>query len=159
MNISIPGRRERRSGLLFVMSAALLWGTVGVTTRSLYAVSLTTPLSIGFFRLAIASPVLLAIGWQALRWQLFRVPARDLVLMALIGVLMAFYQVSYFTAVRSLGAAVATLITLCTAPAMVAALSSILAKERLTGKILAIEYWCRVLIREVLNNAPSSGVH
>ena len=137
MNMSIPGRRERRSGLLFVMSAALLWGTVGVTTKSLYAVSTTTPLSIGFFRLAIASPVLLAIGWQALRWQLFRIPARDLVLMALIGVLMAFYQVSYFTAVRSLGAAVATLITLCTAPAMVAALSSILAKERLTGKILA----------------------
>jgi DME family drug/metabolite transporter len=57
--------------------------------------------------------------------------------MGLIGVTMAFYQVSYFTAVKSLGAAVAALITLCTAPVMVGLLSTALTGEKPTAKILA----------------------
>ncbi len=137
MSISTIGRAQARSGMLFVLSSAILWGTVGVTTKALYGLSATTPLSIGFFRLGIASPILLAVGWRALKWRLFKIPARDLGLMALIGILMGYYQVSFFTAVQSLGAAVATLITLCTAPAMVAILSTLLTKERLTAKILA----------------------
>ena len=137
MSESSSGRAETRSGLLFVMSAAILWGTVGVTTKSLYGVSAANPLSIGFFRLGIAAPVLMAVGFQALGWRLFKVPVRDLGLMALIGILMAFYQVSFFTAIQSLGAAVATLITLCTAPAIVALLSSVLTKEKLSWRILA----------------------
>ncbi len=137
MNSSTPGRAEARTGLLFVMIAAVLWGTVGVTTKALYGITTTTPLSIGIFRLGIATPILWAIGWYTLKWRMFKVPARDLGLMALIGILMAFYQVSYFTAVQSLGAAVAALITLCTAPAMVATIAALATKERLTGKILA----------------------
>jgi len=136
VNTSTAGRAEARSGLLFVMSAAILWGTVGVTTKTLLGLTATTPLSIGFFRLAFAAPILWVAGWQALKWRMFRVPARDLGLMGVIGILMALYQVCYFTAVQHLGAAVAALITLCTAPAMVAALSAVLTKERLTAPLL-----------------------
>ena len=153
---STSGRAETRSGLLFVMSAAILWGTVSVTTKSLYGVSAANPLSIGFFRLGIASPVLLAVGFQALRWQLFKVPVRDLGLMALIGILMAFYQVAFFTAIQTLGAAVATLITLCTAPAMVMLLSTFIAKEKLTGKIFAA-MGCALLGTALLIQVRSNG--
>jgi DME family drug/metabolite transporter len=57
--------------------------------------------------------------------------------MMMIGILMAFYQVGYFTAVQSLGVAVAALITLCTAPAMVAVLSAVLIKEKIAPKTFA----------------------
>jgi DME family drug/metabolite transporter len=103
----------------------------------LYGVAETSPLSIGFFRLAIATPVLWVVGWNAIQGRMFQVTGRDFGLMALIGVLMAFYQVSFFTAIQTLGAAIATLITLCTAPAIVAALSAVITKEKLTRRILA----------------------
>lgn len=137
MKTSPTQPNQARSGMLMVMSAAILWGTVAVTTRSIYAVTNANPLSIGFFRLGIASPVLMIIGLKTLGWRLFQVPRRDLALMALIGILMAFYQVAFFTAIQSLGAAVATLITLCTAPAMVALIATLVTKERLNLKILA----------------------
>lgn len=136
MTASIPERIGTRFGLLLVMSAAVLWGTVGITTKALYSSDITTPISIGFFRLSIATPVLWVVGWRILKWRMFYISARDLGLMAVVGVLMAFYQASYYTAIQSLGASTAALITLCTAPAMVAIISTTLTKEKLTAQIL-----------------------
>ena len=48
-----------RRGLVLILIAALLWGTVGVATKMIYTLVATTALSIGFLRLAIATPVLL----------------------------------------------------------------------------------------------------
>ncbi len=83
-------------GLLQVTSAAVLWGTVGIASKSLYSLANTDPLSIGFFRLAFAAPALLIAGRLATGDRLLRVSGRDLVRMAGIGAMMALYQATYF---------------------------------------------------------------
>lgn len=124
-----------RPGLLLIMLSAIMWGTVGVTTQALYDLTVTTPLSIGFFRLLLATPALFLAGWFSLRQGLFQAPRRDLALMILIGAMTAGYQVCYFTAIEYIGVAVAALITLCTAPVMVAAISAGVMREWPTGRV------------------------
>ncbi|QEM69287.1 EamA family transporter [Geobacter sp. FeAm09] len=136
MHNSITRHAEARRGLLLVMLAAVLWGTVGVSSKTLYAISATTPLSIGFFRLALAVPVLLLACWFKLGRGMLRVTRRDFALMVLIGAMTALYQACYFAAIARVGVAVATLITLCTAPVMVALLATLFTAERLTGRLL-----------------------
>ena len=126
-------RTMSRCGLLFVMLAALTWGTVGVTTKTLYGLAGTTPLSVGFFRLALAVPALWLGCWCLLGRRMFQVPWRDAAMMTLLGFMTALYQVCYFSAIAWVGVAVATLITLCTAPVMVAVLAASLTAERLTA--------------------------
>jgi DME family drug/metabolite transporter len=125
-----------RRGLLSIVIAGVLWGTVGVATKALYGLTNTNPLSIGFFRLAIATPVLLAACWLTLGRRMFQVTPRDLMLMLFIGAATAFYQVCYFAAIAHVGVAVAVLITLCTAPVIVALLSAVLLRERLSPSVL-----------------------
>lgn len=129
-------RAELRRGLLLILLAAVMWGTVGITTKTIYGLSATNPLSIGFFRLALALPVLYAICWTRLRSRMFQVAGRDLALMALIGTMTALYQVCYFGAIARTGVAVATLVTLCTAPVMVAVISVALTRRRPSGYLL-----------------------
>jgi DME family drug/metabolite transporter len=136
MDIIFDSRAQSRRGLLLILLAALLWGTVGVATQGLYHLSDTNALSIGFFRLAIATPALAAACWRALGRRALRIPARDLVFMLLIGAATAFYQVCYFAAIARVGVAMAVLITLCTAPVIVALLSAVLLRERLTSATL-----------------------
>jgi drug/metabolite transporter, DME family len=136
MNTQTDPRSAARRGLFLILGAALLWGTVGVTTRALYDLSGTNALSIGFFRLAIATPVLLLACWSALGRRAFRIAPRDLALMICIGAAMAFYQVCYFAAIARVGVAVAVLITLCTAPVLIAMLAAVFLRERLTPTVL-----------------------
>jgi DME family drug/metabolite transporter len=136
MTIRLDARAGSRRGLLLILLAALLWGTVGVTTKALYNLSETNALSIGFFRLAITTPALLAACWHTLGRRTFKIAPRDLAFMIVIGVAMAFYQVCYFAAISRVGVAVAVLVTLCTAPVMVALLAALLLRERLSGATL-----------------------
>ncbi len=129
-------RSDARRGLLLIVLTAVLWGTVGVTTKSLYQLSDANALSIGFFRLLVSTPVLLLACWLTLGRGAFRIPARDLLGMMLIGVAMAFYQVCYFAAIARVGVAIAVLITLCTAPVMVALISAVLLRERISRPVL-----------------------
>ncbi len=110
----------------------MLWGTVGVTTQLLYNTSRANPLSIGFFRLGIATPVLALACWVLLGRRVFRIARRDLARMALIGVMLALYQACFFAAIIWVGVAVATLVTLCHAPVLVARLAASVLGERLT---------------------------
>lgn len=123
-------------GLLSIILAAVLWGTVGVAVKLIYGLTPTNALSIGFLRLAISAPVLLAVGWYLLGGKLFRVAKRDLMLMLLIGVMMAQYQVCYFGAIAKVGVAIAVLVTLCIAPIIVAFVSLWWLGEKLTPKLL-----------------------
>ena len=124
-----------RRGLLLIVLTAVLWGTVGVTSKGVYGTANTNPLSIGFYRLAFSLPVLLAACWHHLGHRAFCVPRRDLVVMLAIGVAMALYQVCYFAAIPRIGVTVAVLITLCVAPVIVALLSAVLLREPLTGPV------------------------
>ena len=127
---------QARRGLLLIVLAAVMWGTVGVATKYIYRVSDTNALSIGFFRLLFSAPILLGACWFMLGRHAFRIPLRDLGFMALMGGAMALYQVCYFAAIARVGVAVAVLITLCTAPVMVALLSAVLLRERLSRPVL-----------------------
>lgn len=125
----IAAPRQRR-GMLLIALGALLWGTVGIATRFVYDLASTNALSIGFYRLALSVPALaLACWWQVGRAAL-QVSRRDLGFMALIGMMMALYQVCYFAAIPMIGVSIAVLVTLCTAPVMVAVLSSVVLRER-----------------------------
>ncbi len=136
MNSRIDARAKSRHGLLLIVLAAVLWGTVGTAVKIIYGLVETNPLSIGFFRLAFSVPVLLAACWHMLGRRMFRMTPRDLGLMLLMGALMALYQVCYFAAIARVGVAIAVLVTLCTAPVMVALLSALLLREQLTGAIV-----------------------
>ncbi|HEY0605646.1 MAG TPA: EamA family transporter [Herpetosiphonaceae bacterium] len=123
-------------GVGLILIAALLWGTVGVATKAIYTIADTTALSVGFLRLAIATPVLLVACWHTCGRHAFRISPRDLPLMLLIGVTMALYQVCFLGAIPRIGVASTTLITLCTAPVIVALLAAALLGEVLTSRVV-----------------------
>lgn len=122
-------RAAARGGLLSIALAAVLWGTVGVTTKLLYQVAATNALSVGFFRLALAAPLLLAVAWARLGRRTLAIARRDLLTMALVGAMQATSQVCYFAAIAETGVAVATLVTVCVVPMLVALLSVALTRE------------------------------
>src|SRR5919202_5620854 len=97
-----------RRGLVLIIIAALLWGTVGVTTKTIYTLVATTALSVGFLRLAIATPVLLVACWRTCGRQALRIEPRDLPPMLLIGATMALYQVCFLGAIPRIGVASTT---------------------------------------------------
>jgi DME family drug/metabolite transporter len=136
MKIQAIAQGSSTHGLLLIVLSAVLWGTVGVAVKAVYGLADTNPLSIGFLRLAISVPALFLAGWWVLGAQIFRVLRRDLGLMLLLGVLMALYQVCYFGAIARVGVAIAVLVTLCTAPVLVAILSLWLFREKLTQRLI-----------------------
>ncbi len=131
-----------RTGVLRIALAAALWGTVGVAVGFLYATTSVTALSIGFYRLAFAAP-LLALAHVFTKDRRTRDTVakkgllRDGTAVALMGVMLAVYQICYFAAISRVGVAVATLVTLCTAPIIVAGLSFIFLGERLSRRLVA----------------------
>jgi len=126
----------RRLPLALVMLSSVLWGTVGVSSRLMADVSPAHPFSIGLFRLAFSVPVLAIAGVLLLRRSLWIADRRDLAGMAGIGAMMALYQVCYFASIAQVGVSVATLVTLCTAPVITAALSAILHRELPSRRII-----------------------
>ncbi|CAN5620057.1 EamA family transporter [soil metagenome] len=129
-------RLGAQQGVLLVMLAAVTWGTVGVTTKALYGMSATNSLSIGFFRLALATPALFLLGWITLGNRLFWIRRQDFFWMLVMGGLTAIYQVCYFAAIAQVGVTIATLVTLCAAPILVATLATGWKKEPLPRLVL-----------------------
>jgi len=91
---------------------------------------------VGFFRLAFSLPVMLFLSWYAVGRETFRIAGRDALLMVMMGAMTALYQVCYFSAVERIGVSVATLLTLCSAPVIVALLSLIIIGEKPTTNVL-----------------------
>jgi DME family drug/metabolite transporter len=126
----LTAQKASRPGVWLILLAATLWGTVGVTTQALYHLTATNALSIGFFRLALATPALALSCFGLIGWRMFWVARRDLAIIALLGLMLALYQVCYFGAIALVGVAIATLVTLCSAPVLVALISTLLTGER-----------------------------
>lgn len=124
-------------GLFWVAAAACLWGTVGIASKAVFGLSAVSPLQVGFLRLAVSVPVLLGIGYLLLGSRMFGFRRGALRLLFVLGAAMALYQAFYFAAVAAAGVAVATLVTICTAPPLVAVLASVLLRERFTRTIAA----------------------
>lgn len=127
---------ESRPGILSVSASAILWGTVGIATQAIYRESDLTAVAVGFYRLAFAFPIVAFLCWKIVGKQIFQVTSRQYWKMVLIGVMLALYQVFFFSSIGYVGVAVATLVTLCTAPVLVSLFSMVVLKERLTGYTL-----------------------
>jgi len=111
---------------MFVLAAAVLWGTTG--TAQALAPEGAQPAAIGAMRLAIGGAALLALAGMrgALRGEV-RWP---LLATALAGGSMAAYQVTFFAAVAKTGVAVATVIAIGTAPILAGMLGFLVRGER-----------------------------
>jgi len=133
---NLNARPGSTRGVWLIISAAVCWGTVGPTTQTLYALTSTNPLSIGFFRLAFALPLLALACWRLFGRRSLALPRRDLLLIVALGALVALYQVLYFAAIARAGVAIAALVTLCLAPVIVALVSAGALRERLTRATL-----------------------
>ncbi len=133
-------------GLALISLAAISWGTTGATMTLLAREAALGPLLVGWARLAIAAPCLLAAaalepgrpaGAPRPLLDLAAWRARDLGPLLLTGLAMAGYQVCYFWAVTLTGVAVTALLAICSAPVMIAVLAAIFLGERLTPVVLA----------------------
>lgn len=119
-------------GYLWIVLAAVLWGTLGPAAR-LALRDGVEPLELGFWRALVGGALFAA---HALARRRVRIAPRDLPAIgafALVGV--ALFYVAYFRAVRAGGAALAAIL-LYTAPAWVALASTVWLKERLTARTL-----------------------
>lgn len=123
-------------GFWLVTIAAMIWGTIGVATRAIYAADVTTTLFINLARMAVAAPILFGVGWHTLGRGMFRVRRRDVPYLLVNGGLLAISQAAYFAAVRESGVTIATLLTCCASPVLVAGISVLLRLEVLTHRIL-----------------------
>jgi DME family drug/metabolite transporter len=126
-----------KHGFVWILTAAALWGTVGVATQSLYQLTATTPFSISAIRLLIAAPLLLTGCWRVLGRAMFEIRPRDLGLIVLIGLFTGTDHLLYFLAIRYAGVSVATLLTICTAPLFVVLISITFLKQPVTRRLVA----------------------
>jgi DME family drug/metabolite transporter len=129
---SNPHLSGARRGMLLLSLYAMLLGTVGIATQAIYQQSELNAVTVGFYRLAFAFPVVALLCWKMVGKEVFRVKGQHYVKMTLIGVMLALYQVFYFAAIGYLGVAVAALIALCSAPIVIALASMVFLKEPIT---------------------------
>jgi len=119
-------RRRPGPGLLYLISSGLLWGTGGLTGSLLSRVAGLSAMPVAACRLTVGGLLIVALltvtgrSWPAGRAAWTRI--------AVIGVLAALYQSCYFTAVALTSVALATLVTIGTAPVIV------LGVYRVTGR-------------------------
>jgi DME family drug/metabolite transporter len=120
-------------GPLLIVLAAVTWGTTGATMKLIDAGSPVSPLIVGFFRVAIAAPLLcLAARWLGGPWHL---PAgSDCRRLLVAGLAMGAFQVFYFAGVAKTSVAVGSLVAICSAPIFIMILAAALLGERIEGR-------------------------
>jgi DME family drug/metabolite transporter len=126
-SIAVPVvRRRPGTGLLYLVSSGLLWGTGGLTGTLLSRVAGLSALAVAACRLTAGGVLIVIFLTLAGR----RRPAGRAAWtrIAVIGALAALYQGCYFTAVSLTSVALATLVTIGTAPVIV------LGVYRVTGR-------------------------
>ena len=143
MRPSIIARRPG-TGLLYLITSGLLWGTGGLTGSLLSRVAGLSAMSVAACRLTVGGVLIVTFltmtgGWPGQRHGPHGRPGRRpercwpagraaWTRIAVIGVLAALYQSCYFTAVALTSVALATLVTIGTAPVIV------LGVYRVTGR-------------------------
>lgn len=115
-------------GLISVIIAAIAWGTGGIVAAVLYRSSGLGPVAISFWRIAIG--VALLGPWALRRTRPAGPAARRWVTLAT-GVGLAVYQTAYYAAVARSGVAFATVLTLGSAPVLIAVGARFTLGERL----------------------------
>ena len=116
-----------RISLLKISAAGLLWGTTGVVVQLLHQSTPLSAIGIGFFRLAIAAVVLLAIRHPRAVGAAFRSAPSAAILT---GVGLGAYQALYFVAVTLGGVSIATVVSLGLAPVLLAGWETVQTRRR-----------------------------
>lgn len=118
-------------GLSFLLTSGLLWGTGGLTGSLLSRVAGLSALAVAACRLTVGGVLLVALLAVTGR----RPPASRAAWtrIIVIGLLAALYQSCYFTAVALTSVALATLVTIGTAPVIVLAVSWLSGQD--TGRL------------------------
>ena len=123
-----------------VLLAGVLWGVGALVAQSVMAGGMA-PYSLSFARFALGLPLLWWWHWRQLPsaphtglWR--RLPLRGRALVVGTGLAMALNVTSWFVAVRYIGAALPTVISICCAPVIVALLSVLRGYERASGQLL-----------------------
>lgn len=132
MKSPVDGRRPAspRAGYLYILSAAVLWGSIGVAGRAAFRTGMS-PLEAAFFRAALSFAVLLPATALWNRAAL-RIRKRDLGLFASFGLIsIAIFFFVYLFAIQQTSVATAAIL-LYTAPACVVVLSAVIFGEVLT---------------------------
>ncbi|BDG60221.1 DMT family transporter [Caldinitratiruptor microaerophilus] len=121
---------RRWKGYALVLLAAVLWGSLGIVGRRLYAGGLSPEVAVTYRSLGTA--VFLGAYLGLVRPALLAVRSRDLPFLALYGLVsVGLYNLLYFTAIRLIPVATAAVL-LYTAPLFVAILGRVLFDEPLT---------------------------
>jgi DME family drug/metabolite transporter len=102
---------QSRIPLLFVLLAAMLWGTTG--TAQTFAPENTNPIALGAIRLALGGLTLLIIVLFLGQLNIKNLPFKATLIAALS---MAFYQPFFFSAVKMTGVAIGTAVAIGSAP-------------------------------------------
>jgi len=123
-------------GLVLVAVAAVSWGTTGATMATLAGLGDIGPLFVGWARLAVAAPCLVAVAlWRHGRPDAPPWPRRDSALALGLGAAMAAYQLCFFWAVTLTGIAVTALLAICSAPLFIALIAAVVLGEPLAGRL------------------------
>jgi DME family drug/metabolite transporter len=130
------GQTRIRTGLLVLVAARMIWGTIGIASRLVFERTELDALEISWLRTMFAAPACLAIGLRLLGRRLFAVRPRDTTWVAGLAVTIYLFQALYLVGVREIGVTVATLICFCSIPVLVATASIVLFNERPSHPVL-----------------------
>lgn len=122
--------RSGSGGAIFVLLAAILWGTTG--TAQALAPSGAEPVVVGAVRIAVGGAALLAIAARRGELKASRKWPRVATLASAIGV--AAYQVLFFAGVAKTGVAVGTVVAIASAPIFGGLLGFLVHGERPGGR-------------------------
>ncbi|PBC76760.1 DME family drug/metabolite transporter [Streptomyces sp. TLI_235] len=138
--MSTPSALPVGRGLLYITFSATAWGTAGAAAALLYGGSGLGPLALTFWRSLGGVVLLLAVkactgrGNRGPRTDGASLPRRRrAVRIAVNGLGLTVFQAAYFVAVQQTGLAVATVVTLGSAPVLIAVGARLTMGERLGG--------------------------
>ncbi len=122
-------------GLVYVLFAAIAWGTGGAVAAMLYKNSEIGPIAVSFWRFAIGALLLatlaLIISLRRGNSTIFDLIRYKWGQLLFLGSGLAIYQTAYFGAVQQSGLAVATIVTLGLGPILIAIGSHLTTTERI----------------------------
>lgn len=128
LNVSLS---PRTGGVLALVLAAVLLGTVGIAAALWNRVYPTAPLTVTLLRLGFSTPFLLILAHATPARAVRRAAPREWALVGALGLAMAASQSLFFLAIPLAGVTLVLVLSLCSAPFFVALLSIPLFHERL----------------------------
>lgn len=126
----------RRRGIGLLIGTGVIWGTIGIAAKLLYEDTTLDAAAVTWLRTVIAAPACFGLAWAVLGRKVLATTRADLALMSGLGIVLIVYQYTYLASVARIGVAIATLVSLCVPPVLIAAYSALFQGERLSGRAL-----------------------